>query len=218
MKRVVEGQTYNTDTATLAARFEYEDMQDNEVTATLYLSRGGAFFLVHEWDVDGRAKFRVEPLSREELGRVITNTDNLEIMDEAIINAPPEAEDRAESEATLYVRMPTALKRRIDEASSSARLSANAWAMQCIERCLASPTARGDQSNNVARASFSEDQIANVVRGQIDVPASFTGTPFTIPMAKPLEEGLSHWDVKDQALRKLARYLEGYIFEQRSGG
>ena len=44
MKRVIEGKTYNTDTATVVARYEYTDDDEYEVEATVYVTKGGASF------------------------------------------------------------------------------------------------------------------------------------------------------------------------------
>ena len=49
---------------------------------------------------------------------------------------PPEAEAEAEAGATIYIRVPAALKRRVDEAAKAEGVSGNLWAMRCIERCL----------------------------------------------------------------------------------
>ena len=49
---------------------------------------------------------------------------------------PPEAAAEAEPGATIYVRLPAALKRNADVAAREQNLSGNVWAMQCIERCL----------------------------------------------------------------------------------
>jgi hypothetical protein len=42
----------------------------------------------------------------------------------------------AESGATIYIRVPAALKRDVDEAAREAKTSGNVWAMRCVERCL----------------------------------------------------------------------------------
>jgi predicted HicB family RNase H-like nuclease len=49
---------------------------------------------------------------------------------------PPEAEQEVEPGSTVYVRVPPSLKRAIDQAAGVAKLSVNAWAMKCLERCL----------------------------------------------------------------------------------
>jgi hypothetical protein len=52
-KRVIDGKTCNTDTATVVARGKYEDQNGYNSEGTLYQTRGGAFFLVHLWTVEG---------------------------------------------------------------------------------------------------------------------------------------------------------------------
>ena len=49
MKRIIDGQTYDTDTSTLVARSWWLDWEKNdaEIQSELYVTRGGAFFLVH---------------------------------------------------------------------------------------------------------------------------------------------------------------------------
>lgn len=49
---------------------------------------------------------------------------------------PPEASAEREDAATIYMRVPKALKTRLESAASDAKLSGNVWAMRCIERCL----------------------------------------------------------------------------------
>jgi hypothetical protein len=135
MKRVIEGVTYNTDTATVVARWEYKDQDDYNTDATLYRTRGGAFFIVHEWTVDEREKVYFEASTREQVQRLVERTDNLAILDEDILADPPEAAEEASPSATLYVRLPTALKDRLDVLAKNDGLSVNAWAMRCVERC-----------------------------------------------------------------------------------
>ncbi len=48
----------------------------------------------------------------------------------------PEAEPETEQGATIYLRVPTTLKRRVDQAANAADLSTNAWVMRSIEGCL----------------------------------------------------------------------------------
>jgi predicted HicB family RNase H-like nuclease len=145
MKRVIEGKTYNTDTAIKVALYQYEDHDGYDTEATIYLTRGGAFFAVHTWDVkvhDGfggletKNKVYVEALSREEVDKLV-ETENMEIVNEKALTLPPEAVSEAEAAATIYVRVPEALKARVDEAAEKANASINAWALRCFEACLA---------------------------------------------------------------------------------
>ena len=50
---------------------------------------------------------------------------------------PPEAVAEAELGATIYIRVPVALKRRVEEAARRDKVSGNVWAMRCVEKCLA---------------------------------------------------------------------------------
>lgn len=138
MKRIIDGVTYNTLTATTVGRYEYENEKGYEVSATVYATRGAALFIVHAWNTDeGDAKYHFEAITRDALTRAIQTIDNFEIVDETLLEAPPEAEAEVEQSATIYLRVPASLKRRIDEASQAGGVSTNAWAMRCVERCLA---------------------------------------------------------------------------------
>jgi hypothetical protein len=48
----------------------------------------------------------------------------------------PSTRPTTEPGSTVYVRVPPSLKRAIDQAAGKAGVSVNAWAMQCLERCL----------------------------------------------------------------------------------
>jgi hypothetical protein len=145
MKRIVNGVTYNTDTSTLLARAECATDHEREVDC-LYQTRGGAYF-VHEettqqiWNEKQRGhEERVEnkfvPMSPEDSNKWLLEGD-IEVFHNPF-GDPPEAESEAEASpgATLYIRMPSALKKRVDEAAKAANVSGNVWAMRCIERCL----------------------------------------------------------------------------------
>src|SRR5262249_41823964 len=79
-----------------------------------------------------RDEFR--PMSAEEAEKW-TLTGQVEIFGTPF-DEPPEAEAEAEPSATIYVRVPTVLKQRVDQAAAGAKLSVNAWAMKCMERCI----------------------------------------------------------------------------------
>jgi predicted HicB family RNase H-like nuclease len=149
MKRIVNGVTYNTDTSTMLARREWSDDGQytgvpQEGTDTLYQTRGGAFFL-HEWEERQRRNEDEEwvtrqynnftPLSAEKAQKWLLSGD-IEVLHNPF-DDPPEAAAEEEPAATLYLRIPPSLKRRIDAAAEGEKLSANVWAMRCIERCLA---------------------------------------------------------------------------------
>jgi predicted HicB family RNase H-like nuclease len=144
MKRVIEGKTYNTDTATMIARYDYVDQNGYDTDVTVYQTKGGAFFAVHEWEViihnvydhdEKKTKVYVEALSRDEVQRLVEK-ENLEILNDRALTLPPEAVDEPEKGATIYVRVPETLKAKVDEAAETAGVSTNAWALRCFESCL----------------------------------------------------------------------------------
>jgi hypothetical protein len=140
MKRVIDGKSYNTDTATIVAKWEYKDQDDYDTEATLYQTRGGAFFIVDVWENDeGHPKVYFETMSRDEVRRLVERTDNLAIINGKMLDEPPEAAEGETPGATLYLRVPASLKERVEVAASEAKLSVNAWAMRCIENCLGDP-------------------------------------------------------------------------------
>jgi hypothetical protein len=154
-KRIINGQTYNTDTATLIARAETnfishgnEHGQHTEVK--VYQTRGGAFFLYTfsqepRKDRNGNEQLVVvdnlfEPMTREEVEKWVENEGyynyHIELLSPTF-GEPPEATGEAVPAASLYIRVPTSLKVRIEEAAEANKLSVNAWAMRCMESCIA---------------------------------------------------------------------------------
>ncbi len=145
MKRIIGGKTYNTDTSSIVARYEYERAAGAEVEVTVYQTRGGALFEVRRWQerVDGgygppeyKARAEFEPMDREALVRLVAETDGLEIIDNTVLEDPPEATAETKPEAVIFVRVPASLKQRLDDEARVAGQSANAFAARCLERCL----------------------------------------------------------------------------------
>lgn len=156
MKRIVDGLTYNTDTAARVAEYEYRDDRDREVVATLYVTSGGAFFLVHRIDAGDVWKYDFEPFSRDEVDALIAGKGSqIEVFDEAVINAPPEAVAEREESATIYLRVPKPLKARIEAAAEAAKLSVNSWLLRCSEGCLGDGSRRGSTGGENAERSTS---------------------------------------------------------------
>ena len=153
-KRIIKGQTYNTDTAMLIARAEQDfndgsNIQGHHAEVKVYKTRGGAFFLHTFSDAprkDRNGEYRVvvedklDPMTREEVGEWIKNAGYLDYQIELLsptFGDPPEATGEAVPAASIYIRVPTSLKVRIEEAAEANNLSVNAWAMRCMEACIA---------------------------------------------------------------------------------
>jgi hypothetical protein len=150
MKRIIDGQTYNTDTATAVARYEYIDDKGFDTEATVFQTRGGAFFIVHTWienaDEEAALKIYFEKSSREAVDRLalpggLPTGSSLTILNEAALSEPPEAAAEAEPGATVYFRLPQSLKDQIEARAVSAGLSLNSWLLRCAERCAREPVA-----------------------------------------------------------------------------
>jgi hypothetical protein len=145
MKRIVNGLTYNTDTSTLLAKAEWT-LDDSwsphhgmECEGELYQTRGGAFFLVttiHTKDAEGEPKDKVEVESMTDQRTQEWLLDGDVEVYRNPFEDPPEATAETETGATIYLRVPAALKRDVDEAAGKAKTSGNVWAMRCVEQCL----------------------------------------------------------------------------------
>jgi hypothetical protein len=147
MKRIIDGVTYNTDTATLIARAERIDdyggvRPEERFNFWLYQTRGGAFFIHthHETsrkDIHGgwvpTACDEFEPMTRDQAHRWVM-TGETEMLND-VFGDPPEAADKPALGATLYIRVPASLKDRLEVLARHDDLSLNAWTMRCVERC-----------------------------------------------------------------------------------
>jgi predicted HicB family RNase H-like nuclease len=151
VKRIINGITYNTDTSVRIARKDGE-YSEGPYCTILYKTRGGAYFLdqaetVLSYDqetaetrvVDRKRTF--VPMSRDDAEEWYLEGET-EVLVEAFAELP-EAAAEAETEAGVYLRLPMVLKTRIEAAAKNARLSLNAWAMRCFERCAGSDRPEG---------------------------------------------------------------------------
>ena len=102
MKRIIDGVTYNTDTATLVAR---------KMKADLYLTLGRAFFLVESGDEGADPTF--VPLTREQAWEWYAS-GQVQLIEDAVFD---EAAEEVEPGATIYVRLPRTLKDTIEVAA-----------------------------------------------------------------------------------------------------
>ncbi len=151
MKRIINGVTYNTDTATMIARADGEetdldDVRIKGITLWLYQTRGGAFFLHINTEINRRnfegelrvvARDEFEPLTASEAREWIVNSGyQVEILND-VFGEPPEAVAEEAPGATIYLRVPAALKAQLEAAANEDKLSLNALAMRCLETCMA---------------------------------------------------------------------------------
>ena len=169
MKRIIDGVTYNTDTSTLLARSEYESEYNHQscrCIGTMYQTRGGAFFEMQQlhvgWDDEAQQedyRYRFETLNADQAQKWLL-TGEVEVIHNPF-DEPPEAEAEHEPGATIYVRVPVSLKKRLDAAARGDGVSGNAWAMRCVENCL-----RGDERKQLLQ-SYLNEKLPTNGRGEI---------------------------------------------------
>lgn len=122
-KRIIEGKTYNTETAT---RLGHRD-DDGPWIETLFKNRFGAYFLHAECEVE--LKEDIIPLSQLEAQGWMEKHCNVERV-EAEFGEMPEAGD---PEARFTLRLPESLRRRAAALAERRDQSLNAWILRCIE-------------------------------------------------------------------------------------
>src|ERR1700730_2183305 len=126
MKKIIDGVTYNTETSTMLAVSKWRDERRNSNNeATLYLTRLGAYFLdvattgyrreqyedTYVW-VEKEPTHDFEPMTADDAEKWLMNS-KAEIYHNPF-GDPPEAAAETTPTASIYLRIPTTLKERID--------------------------------------------------------------------------------------------------------
>ncbi len=157
MRRIVEGKTYNTDTATALGFITHTETRqvagprqpgappqfaDVEIGhTTLYHAPDGAFFLVRTLSGDATQgvihSFRPIPTSE---AIVWAGQHLAKEIAQAIFDA---ASQESTDPATMLLRLPLSLKSQAEAAAAQAGQSVNAWVTRAIERSLPGPAASG---------------------------------------------------------------------------
>jgi hypothetical protein len=143
-KRIINGKTYNTETATLLAK-ETPGGQYGGEFDELYQTRHGAYFRHSgDWGAstpDGPL-VEVEPLTPPEAQAWMEEHASAALI-EKHFGEQPEA---GESESRITVRIPDTLKNRIELLAGEHKQSLNAWIMRCLERCAAHDNSAGTKT------------------------------------------------------------------------
>jgi hypothetical protein len=131
MKRIIGGQTYNTDTATLVAKSE-RGHPDSFAWWALYQTRHGAFFRIA---VDHHGyEHEFSPLTDAEAQAFLEGHLHTNHLVEQYFGPMPEG---GAAERRLTIRIPGNLAHRLQAAALAKGLSLNSYAMRCFERCAA---------------------------------------------------------------------------------
>jgi len=136
-KRIINGKTYNTETATRL--WYYEDPDGPPIEEVLYKTRHGAYFLYYFNDLVPTEG--IKPLTPDEAHDWLENKCFRPDVIETEFGEMPEA---GEAEARITVRIPETLRKRITVLAKERQQSVNAWIMRCLEQCATSAEV-GDQ-------------------------------------------------------------------------
>ena len=145
MKRIIDGVTYNTETATLIYRDALEGSWNDYKwqSESLYKTRSGRFFLHGEGGAGtkyGKAVSttsraggeQIKPISEDDARRWL---EQFEAPDEICPELFPGAEE-TETESVIYLRVPSFLKTKLEAKAKEQGKSLNALLMRTIEELL----------------------------------------------------------------------------------
>ncbi len=149
MKRIINGKTFNSATATVIFRLENQEkgaLRSEEINGyldmeTLYRTRQGYFFLV---DTEIESNFdkegfpvgagpveRLKPLTPE---GALNWLRSHHVSEEQIRQQFGDHLKHMTEESTIYLRVPQSLKLRLEACADNKGQSLNTWVMRCLER------------------------------------------------------------------------------------
>lgn len=140
-KRIIDGKTYNTETATEIDG--WANVEDQHIHGDfLYQTRFGAFFRYAFLDGASEDDYeKITPLSPDEARTWLEQKAswNTELI-EHLFGEMPEA---GSGEVKFTLRMPESLRNRLSAKAEANKQSLNAWMIRCLEGCA------GDDDNKV---------------------------------------------------------------------
>ncbi|MBZ9934983.1 type II toxin-antitoxin system HicB family antitoxin [Mesorhizobium sp. BR1-1-16] len=139
-KRIIDGKTYNTETATQIAGWDEDTDGPWDTGEYLYQTRFGAFF--RYWYLEGANEDdyeKIEPLTPEDAQIWLEKRTswNPELI-EALFGAMPEA---GSGEIKYTLRLPESLRNKLAIRAEENKQSLNAWIVRCLERCASNGSA-----------------------------------------------------------------------------
>jgi hypothetical protein len=132
-KRIIDGKTYNTETATeILGRRESEEQWERG--DYLFQTRHGAFFRYTYLDGACEDDFeRIIPFSPDEACKWLEESAGYDPdLIERLFGEMPEA---GSGEVKFTLRMPESLRNRLAEKAGKNKQSLNAWMVRCLETC-----------------------------------------------------------------------------------
>lgn len=134
VKRIIDGKTYNTETATRIATVSYP-LQGQIAFDELYQSRHGAYFQYYgdRYLSDHHGPMEeIVPLTPEEAQEWMEK----HAWAGHVRRYFSEQSEAGEAESRVTVRLPDGLKNRIATMAAENNQSLNAWIMRCVEDCV----------------------------------------------------------------------------------
>lgn len=143
MKRIIDGKTYNTETATKIASNDCWDRDPRwshgEYGEALYQTRHGAYFL-YEYQDAVRNEYgdyidikNIKPLSPLEAQDWLEEHNFVDIIEQHFGEMP----EAGEAESRITLRVPDSLKVKIDAMAKKNNQSTNAWIVKSLEKTIA---------------------------------------------------------------------------------
>jgi hypothetical protein len=139
-KRIIDGRTYNTETATHLGHYDPAEFPYEE---DLFKTRHGAYFL-WKFNATSDPEEEIEPLTPERAQTWMERYCTPEMV-ESEFGEMPEAGD---PEARITLRIPDTLHKRITALAEAQKQSLNAWILRCVERCAAGANKLEAQNDN----------------------------------------------------------------------
>jgi hypothetical protein len=133
-KRIIDGKTYNTETATQIAGWNDDNDGPFDSGTFLFQTRFGAFFEYSYFEGYGENNWEtIKPLTPDEAQkwleeRVSWDPDLIE----RIFGEMPEA---GTAEVKFTLRIPESLRNRLASLAETNKQSLNAWIVRCLEKC-----------------------------------------------------------------------------------
>lgn len=133
-KRIIDGKTYNTETATQIAGWDEENAGPYDSGTYLFQTRFGAFFEYYYLDGAGEDDYeKIRPLSPDEAQRWLEDRVSWDpALIERLFGEMPEA---GSAEVKYTLRLPESLRNQLAKLAETNNQSLNAWIVRCLERC-----------------------------------------------------------------------------------
>lgn len=140
-KRIIDGKTYNTETATQIAGWDDENYFPADCGTYLYQTRFGVFFEYNFLDAGDERDFEhIKPLTPEEARLWLEK--NVSWQPELIESLFGEMPEAGSGEVKFTLRLPESLRNKLSARAKENGQSLNAWMVRCLERC-----ARGGEAD-----------------------------------------------------------------------